>query len=152
MSEYVPARKRKEQELAHIQSRIRNAAPGLDQRHTINHHSPQRPTHSADIGPRSHKSLIDQTVEMKRTQPQLSSEEQRLKEERELLDAIAARKALQSDRELAKGIEYSESLKTSWRLPRHLDNNPSEEELTQLRKKLLIDVEGEMITVIYHSY
>jgi len=35
-------------------------------------------------------------------------------EDAQILAAIASRKKLASDRELAKGIEYTETLRTSW--------------------------------------
>ncbi|CCA72383.1 probable DEAD-box ATP-dependent RNA helicase 35 [Serendipita indica DSM 11827] len=63
-------------------------------------------------------------------------------EESEMLAAIAARRKLASDLELAKGIQYTESLKTSWRPPKHIRER-TEEENARIREKYHILVEGE---------
>ncbi|EPQ58533.1 P-loop containing nucleoside triphosphate hydrolase protein [Gloeophyllum trabeum ATCC 11539] len=60
----------------------------------------------------------------------------------EILAAIAARRKLASDLELAKGIQYTEPLKTSWRPPKYIRERPDEEN-RRLREKYHIVVEGE---------
>ncbi|OCH95252.1 P-loop containing nucleoside triphosphate hydrolase protein [Obba rivulosa] len=62
----------------------------------------------------------------------------------EILAAIASRKKLASDLELAKGVQYAESLKTTWRPPRFVRER-SEEEHRRLREKYHIIVDGEDI-------
>ncbi|KAI0710416.1 P-loop containing nucleoside triphosphate hydrolase protein [Cerioporus squamosus] len=60
----------------------------------------------------------------------------------EILAAIAARRKLASDLELAKGVQYTEPMKTSWRPPKFVrDRNP--EENRRLWEKHHIIVEGE---------
>jgi len=49
-----------------------------------------------------------------------------------------------TDQELAKGIVYTEALKTSWRPPRHI-RNMSEKERDAIREKWHIVVEGDNI-------
>lgn len=60
----------------------------------------------------------------------------------EILAAIASRRKLASDLELAKGVQYTEPLKTSWRPPRFIRDR-SEEQHRRLREKYHILVEGE---------
>ncbi|KAK7689183.1 DEAD-box ATP-dependent RNA helicase 35 [Cerrena zonata] len=60
----------------------------------------------------------------------------------EILAAIASRRKLASDLELAKGVQYTESLKTSWRPPRFIRER-SDEEHRKLREKYHIIVEGQ---------
>ncbi|KAI0637294.1 DEAD-domain-containing protein [Trametes polyzona] len=60
----------------------------------------------------------------------------------EILAAIAARRKLASDLELAKGVQYTEPLKTSWRPPKFVRER-SEEEHRRIREQHHIIVEGE---------
>ncbi|KZT03584.1 P-loop containing nucleoside triphosphate hydrolase protein [Laetiporus sulphureus 93-53] len=62
----------------------------------------------------------------------------------EILAAIASRKKLASDLELAKGVQYTEPLKTSWRPPKYIRER-SEEDNRRLREKYHILVDGEDI-------
>ncbi|KAF5331049.1 hypothetical protein D9619_005707 [Psilocybe cf. subviscida] len=62
----------------------------------------------------------------------------------EILEAIKSRRKLASDMELAKGIQYTEPLKTSWRPPRYIRER-TEEQDRRLREKYHILVEGEDI-------
>ncbi|KAJ3998059.1 P-loop containing nucleoside triphosphate hydrolase protein [Lentinula boryana] len=73
------------------------------------------------------------------------TEGQKAKEaEEEILEAIRSRKKLLSDLELAKGIQYTESLKTSWRPPKYIRDR-TEQKHQQIREKHAIIVEGEDI-------
>ncbi|KAI0653202.1 DEAD-domain-containing protein [Cubamyces menziesii] len=63
-------------------------------------------------------------------------------EDAEILAAIAARRKLASDLELAKGVQYTEPLKTSWRPPKFVRDR-TEEENRRIREKYHIIVEGE---------
>jgi ATP-dependent RNA helicase DDX41 len=62
----------------------------------------------------------------------------------EILAAIASRRKLASDLELAKGIHYTDSLKTSWRSPKYI-REQTQEQHQQLREKFHILVDGEDI-------
>ncbi|KAL5492551.1 hypothetical protein ACEPAI_3998 [Sanghuangporus weigelae] len=59
-----------------------------------------------------------------------------------ILAAIASRKKLASDLELAKGIQYTEPLKTSWRPPRFIRERPYETN-QKIREQYHILVDGE---------
>ncbi|KAJ8517434.1 hypothetical protein ONZ45_g5372 [Pleurotus djamor] len=73
------------------------------------------------------------------------SESQKAEEaEAEILAAIASRRKLASDLELAKGIQYTEPLKTSWRPPRYIRER-TEEQHQKVRDKYHILVDGENI-------
>ncbi|TFK72589.1 DEAD-domain-containing protein [Pluteus cervinus] len=62
----------------------------------------------------------------------------------EILEAIRSRRKLASDLELAKGIQYTEPLKTSWRPPAYIRGRP-EAENRLLREKYHILAEGDDI-------
>ncbi|KZT20249.1 DEAD-domain-containing protein [Neolentinus lepideus HHB14362 ss-1] len=62
----------------------------------------------------------------------------------EILAAIAARRKLASDLELAKGIQYTDPLKTSWRPPKYIRDRSAEEN-RRIRDKYHIIVEGDDI-------
>lgn len=71
-----------------------------------------------------------------------SALERQLKEEEKILESVAENKALMGVAELAKGIQYEDPIKTSWRPPRavlHLGEIRHE----RIRQKLRILVEGE---------
>ena len=71
-----------------------------------------------------------------------SAMEKQLKEEEKILESVAENKALMGVAELAKGIEYTDPIKTSWRPPRII-LNLSEVRHERVRKKFGITVEGE---------
>jgi len=64
------------------------------------------------------------------------------RESRQLEEALKHRKKLKSDFELAKGIEFTEPLGSSWRPPRkYREMSPKDQEIA--REKFHIDVEGD---------
>ncbi|KZV81325.1 DEAD-domain-containing protein [Exidia glandulosa HHB12029] len=73
---------------------------------------------------------------------QKTDNEKKEEQEAEILAAIANRRQLASDRELAQGITYTEPLKTSWRPPRHVLNRDAEYN-RKIREKNHIIVEGD---------
>ncbi|XP_006458335.1 hypothetical protein AGABI2DRAFT_216865 [Agaricus bisporus var. bisporus H97] len=62
--------------------------------------------------------------------------------DQEILEAIKSRRKLISDLELAKGIQYTDPLRASWRPPRYIRERTLEEH-EKLRDKYHILVEGE---------
>lgn len=56
-------------------------------------------------------------IERKLTDAKKTEAEKAEEADAQILAAIASRKKLASDRELAKGIEYTEALRTSWVAP-----------------------------------
>lgn len=91
-------------------------------------------------------SLLDQHTELKKLAEakKESAMERQLKEEEKILESVAENKALMGVAELAKGIQYDEPIKTSWRLPRTvLAFDEARHE--RVRRKLRILVEGEEV-------
>ncbi|KAK0446478.1 P-loop containing nucleoside triphosphate hydrolase protein [Desarmillaria tabescens] len=73
-----------------------------------------------------------------------TEEEKTQEADEKIFNAIKSHKMLASDMELAKGIQYTESLKTSWRPPKYIRDRPDEEN-ERIRNKYHILVEGEDI-------
>lgn len=57
---------------------------------------------------------------------QESEKDKRLKEEEMLLQSVKEHTALMGAAELAKGIQYLDPIKTSWRPPRMIEEKPQE--------------------------
>ncbi|XP_046418820.1 ATP-dependent RNA helicase abstrakt isoform X1 [Neodiprion virginianus] len=89
-------------------------------------------------------SLLDQHTELKKLAEakKESAMERQLKEEEKILESVAENKALMGVAELAKGIQYDDPIKTSWRLPRTVLGF-DEARHERVRRKLRILVEGE---------
>lgn len=75
--------------------------------------------------------------------------EKQLREEQKILESVAERKALMAATELAKGITYTDALKTSWNPPRYITAY-SEERHQKVRKKYGILAEGNFIYLLYY--
>ena len=99
-----------------------------------------------DLGPIQHRpnvSLLDQAQELKK-KAELRKEsaiERQLKEEEKILDAVAEKRALMGVAELAKGVQYTESIRTAWRPPSYICKW-DEKKCEKLREKHRILVEG----------
>lgn len=91
-------------------------------------------------------SLLDQHSELKKkAEAKKENEiEKQLKEEEKILESVAEKKALMAVSELAKGIQYEDPIKTSWRPPRYI-RKQSEDYHNKIREKHRILVEGESI-------
>lgn len=66
-------------------------------------------------------------------------------EEAKILHSIQETRALMSVGELAKGVVYSESLKTGWRPPRYI-REASQSKHERIRKKMHILTDGEDVS------
>ncbi|CAB4039999.1 probable ATP-dependent RNA helicase DDX41, partial [Paramuricea clavata] len=86
-----------------------------------------------------HSELLKQAESVKETEI-----EKQLKEEQKILESIAEKKALMAVSEIAKGVVYTDPIKTGWRPPRYFQNMP-ESKFERIRKKWHILVEGEDI-------
>ncbi|CAE6476651.1 unnamed protein product [Rhizoctonia solani] len=97
---------------------------------------------------RRQRTLLDRAQEVKKKKAEEDAKKTELEKleeaDKEILDAIASRKKLVSDWERAKGIQYTESLKTSWRPPRFVRER-AEEENTKIRETHHIIAEGDNI-------
>ena len=102
-------------------------------------------TSSEDASKPKKQSLLDQRAEMLATGSMvpLSKEEESKQEEVNILSSIDQNyKPLMSVKELAKGVEYTQSMETGWRPPRHI-RDMSEDEKQEVRDKWHILCEGE---------
>lgn len=95
-------------------------------------------------GRKSNISLLDQHTELKKLAEakKESAMEKQLKEEEKILESVAENKALMGVAELAKGIQYEDPIKTSWRPPRAV-LAAGEARHERIRRKLRILVEGD---------
>ena len=101
---------------------------------------------SQNMGARSKMSLMDQKVKLlsdpnfrQKTEADIMKDR-----EAELIAAVSERKPMMAAKELADGHVYTESLKTSWRPPRHI-REMSLDEVEEVREKWHILVEGDEI-------
>ena len=90
--------------------------------------------------------MFDQHAELKqRAEDRKESvREKQLKEEAKLLESVAERSALMGVAELAKGIAYTEAIKTGWKPPTYVREAPPERH-DRIRKRLHILVEGRQV-------
>ncbi|XP_046851459.1 probable ATP-dependent RNA helicase DDX41 [Xenia sp. Carnegie-2017] len=91
-------------------------------------------------------SLLDQHSELlKKAETVKETEiEKQLKEEQKILESIAEKKALMAVSEIAKGVVYTDPIKTGWRPPRYFQTFP-QSKFEKIRKKKHILVEGDDI-------
>lgn len=88
-------------------------------------------------------SLLDQHHELKKQAEGVkeTEAEKQLKEEQKILENIAEKKALMAGTELAKGITYTDPIKTGWKPPRYILEF-TEERHVKVRKRFCILAEG----------
>ncbi|CAH1783864.1 unnamed protein product [Owenia fusiformis] len=100
----------------------------------------------SQIGPSAGMSLLDQHSKLKEKfeAKKETAKEKQLKEEMKILESVVEAKALKGVSELAKGIEYTDSIKTGWRPPRFILQLP-EEYHDKVREKYQILAEGENV-------
>ncbi|CAG8454707.1 10810_t:CDS:10 [Paraglomus brasilianum] len=139
---YVPIKRRREKKLQKLVSQRDNRQ---EQKQSENEEEAED---DYLAGPKAHVSLIDQAVEVKKQKAIEDSvktdAQKKLEEEKAIMEAVAQRRLLASDRELAKGIIYTESVKTTWRPPRYILEK-SEKDHDNVRQKFHIYVDGEDI-------
>lgn len=153
---YIPVKQRKAAELARIQSkRARGIGDGMAD---VSASSSAKAGAAAqgggeaeadddeEQGPlvqRSKQILLKEAREIREKQAKenKTEEEKQQEEERKILEAHAARKKLASDMELAKGINYTEPIKTSWRAPAFVRSR-TEDENAALREQHHVLADG----------
>ncbi|SAM83701.1 probable DEAD-box ATP-dependent RNA helicase 35 [Ustilago bromivora] len=138
---FVPLKQRRLQQLQHIQSRARGSSANMS------HNEPEEedPQPQDDTPQRPQRSLLDEARILREKQLAEQGEktqaEVEAEEERRILEAHAARRKLASDLELAKGIQYTEPLTTSWRPPSYIRSR-TDEDNEKLREKNHILTDG----------
>ncbi|RDB21215.1 DEAD-box ATP-dependent RNA helicase 35 [Hypsizygus marmoreus] len=148
---YIPVQQRRQQKLAKLTSwganadkqRARKQQEELDDREDAQKEEELRREKA-----RMERTLLMEAQEVhsrKATEDSKKTITEKAEEaDAEILEAIKSRRKLASDMELAKGIQYTESLKTSWRPPKYIRDQP-EEQHQKVRDKYHILVEGEDI-------
>ncbi|KAI3898585.1 hypothetical protein MKW92_015890 [Papaver armeniacum] len=89
-------------------------------------------------------SLLVKASQLKRDLPEITPIEQKVQEEKEMIEHISEFKPLMSVQELAKGITYTESLGTGWK-PRSHIRRMSLKDCDLIRKQFHILVDGDQI-------
>lgn len=98
-------------------------------------------------------SLLDQHTELKKLAEakKISAAEKQLKEEEKILESVTEKKALMGVAELAKGVQYEDPIKTSWKPPKYiLETSEIEHERTRMNLRIL--VEGENVPAPIKSF
>ncbi|CAG8746679.1 13629_t:CDS:10 [Cetraspora pellucida] len=139
---YVPIKQRREAKFQKLVNQRRLP----EQQNIVEADEEVEDSHKA--GPKANVSLIDQAVEVKKQkmlEDAVKTEaEKKLEEEKAIMEAVAQKKLLASDRELAKGIIYTDSMRTTWRPPLHILEAPKKEH-EAIRQRYHILVDGEDI-------
>ncbi|KAF5273788.1 hypothetical protein FQA39_LY00903 [Lamprigera yunnana] len=143
---YIPVKERKKQKLLKLGrlGQIKEAEQNKVKSSSENDTNDEDEDEDQVWGRKNNISLLDQHTELKKLAEakKVSAVERQLRKEEEILESVAEKKALMGVSELAKGIQYSEPIKTSWRPPKYILEIPeSRHEL--LRTELRILVEGE---------
>lgn len=89
-------------------------------------------------------SLLVKASQLKKDQPEITQTEQAIIQEKEMIEHLSDRKTLMSVRELAKGITYTEPLKTGWKPPLPI-RRMSTKACDAIRKQWHIIVDGDDI-------
>ena len=87
-------------------------------------------------------SLLVKATQLKRAAPEVTATEQRIQQEKEVIDNLSDFKSLRSVREIAKGIIYTDPIETGWKPPLHLCRMPVAK-ANKLRRKWHIVVDGD---------
>ncbi|XP_076165292.1 ATP-dependent RNA helicase abstrakt isoform X1 [Ptiloglossa arizonensis] len=145
---YVPVKERKKQQLAKLGKlgQLKDeAAVGIIGKSSSENERDDADDDDGQVwGRKSNISLLDQHTELKKLAEakKESAMEKQLKEEEKILESVAENKALMGVAELAKGIQYEDPIKTSWRPPRAV-LALGEARHERIRRKLRILVEGD---------
>ncbi|KAL6888508.1 hypothetical protein ACP4OV_009534 [Aristida adscensionis] len=87
-------------------------------------------------------SLLVKATQLKRAAPEVTPTEQRIIQEREVIENLTQYKPLMAVGEIAKGIVYTDSLQTGWKPPLRLRRMPRAR-ADELRRRWHIIVEGD---------
>lgn len=144
---YISVKERKKQQLVKLGRivQLSNEAANIGKSSSENEHDSEN-LDSEDLGRKFNISLLDQHTELKKIAEtkKISAVEKQLKEEEKILESVAEKTALMGVSELAKGIQYEDPIKTSWKAPRYILSKPDFVH-EGVRQKLKILAEGELI-------
>eukprot|EP00037_Helgoeca_nana_P027919 m.324454 g.324454 ORF g.324454 m.324454 type:complete len:606 (-) comp27630_c1_seq1:1315-3132(-) len=140
--EYVPRKQRKIDVLKKISQQRKMPSLAEAQRRQDDEER-QRKASEDMAGPQSRRNLMEEHDRRRREKEAsgVTREEDIMKEEAEIMARIRADKALKSVQELAKGVAYTESMESSWKVPRAIAAMGAEAH-EAVRKKFHISIEG----------
>merc|ERR1712071_6704 len=143
---YVPVKERRKQQLAKLGRISQVKTEAQNKSASENEGNDEEPEDLQDVARKANISLLSQHTELKKVALAIkeSAIEKQLKEEEKILESIAEKTALMGVSELAKGIQYEDPIKTSWKPPQCVLDLPEGYE-SVLREKLCITVEGENV-------
>ncbi|KZS99315.1 P-loop containing nucleoside triphosphate hydrolase protein [Sistotremastrum niveocremeum HHB9708] len=155
---YVPLHKRQQERFARLTSR--RVESERDKARREQEEQEEREDEEREAEKRREKQRKERTLLMeaqevhskKAAEDAKKTEDQKADEaDAEILAAIASRRKLASDLELAKGVSYTQALKSTW-TPPHYIRDRSEAHHRRLREKYHILVEGEDIPPPIESF
>ncbi|XP_031563037.1 probable ATP-dependent RNA helicase DDX41 [Actinia tenebrosa] len=139
---YVPLKERKKMELQKKEKLLKRKTT-LEKKEEKDTKKSLENDEGQFSAPVPNVSLLDQHSELKKIAEAVKEThyDKQLKEEEKILESIAERKALMAVGEIAKGIVYTESIKTGWKPPKYVLSMPKEK-FEKVRRKWHILVEG----------
>jgi ATP-dependent RNA helicase DDX41 len=147
---YVPLSQRREQKLAKLLSHRLHHKPKVaklqDERADSDREDSENEEERRKEIARKERTLLMEAQEVHSKQAAEDAKktdvEKAEEADAEMLAAIAARRKLASDLELAKGIQYTETLKTSWQPPAFIrDRSPQDHQIIRDRHHIYVDGE-----------
>jgi ATP-dependent RNA helicase DDX41 len=133
---YIPLKKRKQLQVQKLQDRnLLGHSNAIEEER-------RKDAEAREAEAQRTESLMAQTLRMKESAAPKSVQELALEREAELLKQLLMKKQLASDKELAKGIKYTSSMKTSWRPPLAISRR-SPDQNKRIREKHHIIIDGE---------
>ncbi|RUS16174.1 P-loop containing nucleoside triphosphate hydrolase protein [Endogone sp. FLAS-F59071] len=136
---YVPLKQRRDAKLMKLVNQRRVPEP-------VKNDEPSDDEDAPKAGPKATQTLLEQAAEVRKKQAlqEKTVEEKALEEEKKIEEANARYKALISVADAAKGVVYTEPMKTTWTAPRFV-RALSDKENDVIRQKFHILVEGDNI-------
>ncbi|CAN6277567.1 unnamed protein product [Urochloa humidicola] len=104
---------------------------------------PPPPSHPSAPAAAAKPSLLVTATQLKRSAPEVTATEQRIQQEKEVIENLSSdSKSLRSVHEIAKGIIYTEPIRTGWKPSLRLRRMPLAK-ANELRRKWHIIVDGD---------
>jgi ATP-dependent RNA helicase DDX41 len=144
--EYIPVAKRRAMEAERLrQLRLSKSAPASAVSSLpMPPPPPLLPAQTSVPDAAAKPSLLVKATQLKRAAPEVTATEQRIQQEKEVIENLSDNKSLRSVREIAKGIIYTEPIQTGWKPPLRLRRMPLAK-ANEFRRKWHIIVDGDDI-------
>jgi len=142
--EYIPVAKRRAMEAERLrQLRLNKSAPtSAASTLPLPPPPPLLPAQASVPDAAAKPSLLVKATQLKRAAPEVTATEQRIQQEKEVIENLSDNKSLRSVREIAKGIIYTDPIQTGWKPPLRLRRMPLAK-ANELRRKWHIIVDGD---------